>query len=400
MIERLKRRAHEAGVTNLETIVGDATYPHVPEASFDHVFLCTALGEIPDRTAALTQCYRALKPGGVLSITEMFGDPHYQTGSVVRRLAEEVGFRLQSVTWLALRRAPGAVPGADGVLAPGRGGRRPAGRAGPGPGAVGPSGPQRHLTEATALQLAGEPGRAGPPGAIRRAGCPVVPGWGPGRVPGWRRTRPRAPRPTRSSMLALRLPEPRLARDLAAALPAGSLLWAASSLRLLAWTSIWSFRGWPADPGQPGRQRHRRSSRSPSAIGAALAHQGGRGGPAAALLGDLAFLHDAPGLFLGLIGNPGPDLVIVVVNNGRGRDLLRLGASRVPGTVRARFRYPAPRPAGPVWPHGGADPLRTRGWLSRRVARGLRRGATVSGASSRSPRTGRPGPRRCARLPG
>jgi ubiquinone/menaquinone biosynthesis C-methylase UbiE len=97
MIERLKRRANEAGVTNLETVVGDATYPHVPEASFDIVFLCTALGEIPDRTAALAQCYRALKPGGVLSISEIFGDPHYQTRSVVRRLAEEVGFRFQSV---------------------------------------------------------------------------------------------------------------------------------------------------------------------------------------------------------------------------------------------------------------------------------------------------------------
>jgi SAM-dependent methyltransferase len=97
MIERLKRRANDAGITNLQAIVGDATNPHVPEASFDIVFLCTALGEIPDRTAALAQCYRALKPEGVLSITEMFGDPHYQTRSVVLRLAEVVGFRFQSV---------------------------------------------------------------------------------------------------------------------------------------------------------------------------------------------------------------------------------------------------------------------------------------------------------------
>ena len=97
MIERLKRRANDAGITNLQTFVGDATNPHVPEAIFDIVFLCTVLGEIPDRTAALAECFRALKPEGVLSITEMFGDPHYQTRSVVRRLAEEVGFRFQSV---------------------------------------------------------------------------------------------------------------------------------------------------------------------------------------------------------------------------------------------------------------------------------------------------------------
>jgi ubiquinone/menaquinone biosynthesis C-methylase UbiE len=97
MIRRLTDRARTAGITNLMAILGDAAQPHVPEASFDVVFLCAALGEIPDRAGALAQCYRALRPQGVLSITEMFGDPHYQPRSVVRRLAEAVGFRVQSV---------------------------------------------------------------------------------------------------------------------------------------------------------------------------------------------------------------------------------------------------------------------------------------------------------------
>jgi ubiquinone/menaquinone biosynthesis C-methylase UbiE len=97
MLDRLKARAEKEGVTNLKTVLGDAARPHVPEGSFDLVFLCTALGEIPDRSAALTQCYRALKPGGVLSVTEMFGDPHYQSRSTVRRLAEGAGFRPRSV---------------------------------------------------------------------------------------------------------------------------------------------------------------------------------------------------------------------------------------------------------------------------------------------------------------
>jgi ubiquinone/menaquinone biosynthesis C-methylase UbiE len=97
MIKRLERRAEQAGITNLKAILGDAAQPHVPEASFDIVFLCAALGEIPDRAAALEQCYRALKPGGNLSISEMFGDPHYQSRSVVERLAVGAGFRLQSV---------------------------------------------------------------------------------------------------------------------------------------------------------------------------------------------------------------------------------------------------------------------------------------------------------------
>jgi ubiquinone/menaquinone biosynthesis C-methylase UbiE len=97
MIERLKERAKRASLSNLTAILGDATQPIVPDASFDVAFLVTTLGEIPDRAAALAQCYRALKRGGVLSITEMFPDPHYQSQATVKRLAEEAGFRLESV---------------------------------------------------------------------------------------------------------------------------------------------------------------------------------------------------------------------------------------------------------------------------------------------------------------
>ena len=97
MIDRLKARAEAANITNLTTILGDATQPIVPEASFDVVFLAAALGEIPDRAAALAQCFRALKSGGVLSISETQPDPHYQSKATVKRLAEAAGFRLQSI---------------------------------------------------------------------------------------------------------------------------------------------------------------------------------------------------------------------------------------------------------------------------------------------------------------
>ena len=103
MIARLKERARKQNVTNLTAILADATQPIVPEASFDLVFLVTTLGEIPDRAAALAQCFRALKSGGILSISEMLPDPHYQSKSTVKRLAETAGFRSQSVvggTWL------------------------------------------------------------------------------------------------------------------------------------------------------------------------------------------------------------------------------------------------------------------------------------------------------------
>jgi 2-succinyl-5-enolpyruvyl-6-hydroxy-3-cyclohexene-1-carboxylate synthase len=54
-----------------------------------------------------------------------------------------------------------------------------------------------------------------------------------------------------------------------------------------------------------------------TAWGAALAHQALGGGPALALMGDLAFVHDHNGLLVG-VDEPRPDLVIVVTDNDGG----------------------------------------------------------------------------------
>jgi len=40
--------------------------------------LVTVLGEVPDREAALREIFDALKPGGILSVTEIIFDPHFQ----------------------------------------------------------------------------------------------------------------------------------------------------------------------------------------------------------------------------------------------------------------------------------------------------------------------------------
>jgi len=59
----------------------------------DCALLVTVLGEIPDRDAALREVFVALKPGGILSITEIVFDPHFQSRDTVLRLAGAVGFR-------------------------------------------------------------------------------------------------------------------------------------------------------------------------------------------------------------------------------------------------------------------------------------------------------------------
>lgn len=93
MLARLQQRAAQAGIKNITPQLSDiATETSLPAESFDRAWLVTVLGEIPDRAAALRNLYRLLKPGGTLSITEILGDPHYQSRQTVLDLGQAAGF--------------------------------------------------------------------------------------------------------------------------------------------------------------------------------------------------------------------------------------------------------------------------------------------------------------------
>lgn len=92
MLDKLAKKLVRDDPGNIELICADATHAVLPPESADLVYLCTVLGEIPDRAAALKNCYEALRPGGRLSLTEIKGDPHYQSRSKVNELTRAAGF--------------------------------------------------------------------------------------------------------------------------------------------------------------------------------------------------------------------------------------------------------------------------------------------------------------------
>jgi 2-succinyl-5-enolpyruvyl-6-hydroxy-3-cyclohexene-1-carboxylate synthase len=254
------------------------------------------------------------------------GDGDYDAAALVE-LAERAGWPVLAEPSSGARRGPNALPAYQYLLAMPEfvAGHRPdmlisAGRPGlsraqmaylagtagrhvvieQGPGRW--ADPQRAATDVAAgVRLTGSPARTRGAGSRSTA-------W----LDGWRQADDAARRAVDSVLdEGDHLTEPRLARDLILGVPEGTLLWAGSSMPVRdldchgvprADLRILASRGASGVDGTVS-----------AAIGAALAH----GGPAFALIGDLAFLHDTAGLALGP-DEPRPDLCLIVVNNDGG----------------------------------------------------------------------------------
>ena len=98
MLERVRKRAADERLNNIRTVraglEANTDAGVLRPASFDRVLLVTVLGEIPDREGAVRSLYSALKPGGLLSVTELIIDPDYQPRREVRAIGQRVGFEL------------------------------------------------------------------------------------------------------------------------------------------------------------------------------------------------------------------------------------------------------------------------------------------------------------------
>ncbi|HEY6314895.1 MAG TPA: thiamine pyrophosphate-dependent enzyme, partial [Streptosporangiaceae bacterium] len=268
------------------------------------------------------------------------GDGDYDAAALVE-LAEQAGWPVLAEPSSGARRGPNALPAYQYLLATPEfvAGHRPdilvsAGRPGLSRAQAaflgGPAG--RHVVIGQGPGRWADPQRAATDVAagLRLSGPPGVTAW----LQEWRRADDAARRAVDAVLdEGENLTEPRLARDLVLGVPEDTLLWTGSSMPVRDIDSH----------GVPRADLRIMASRGASgidgtvsaAIGAALAH----GGPAFALIGDLAFLHDAAGLALGP-DEPRPDLCLIVVNNDGGGIFSTLEQAAFAGSFERLFGTP------------------------------------------------------------
>lgn len=92
MLDRVRERIMTEGLGNVDLLKGGLGDGILPRNSFDRVLLVSVLGEIPEKARAIDEIFGALKPGGILSVTEVIFDPHFLRVGTVEKAAEKAGF--------------------------------------------------------------------------------------------------------------------------------------------------------------------------------------------------------------------------------------------------------------------------------------------------------------------
>ncbi len=93
MLAKVRKKARALNIANISFLHAGIGQQKLEHSTFDRALMVAVLGEIPDQKSALQEVFNALKPGGILSITEVIGDPHYQRMVSVAQLVTSIGFR-------------------------------------------------------------------------------------------------------------------------------------------------------------------------------------------------------------------------------------------------------------------------------------------------------------------
>lgn len=92
MLLKVKNKAKAKGLQNIVFLRANISEANLEPDEMDRAVMVNVLGEVPDKEAALKEVFNTLKPGGMLCITEVILDPHFQSREKVSEWAASAGF--------------------------------------------------------------------------------------------------------------------------------------------------------------------------------------------------------------------------------------------------------------------------------------------------------------------
>ncbi len=91
VINKLTKKVEEEKITNILPKIDDVHNLSFENESVDRIFAIACLPEIPDPVHALKEFKRVLKPGGIVSLCELFIDPDYPLRKTEKKWASKAG---------------------------------------------------------------------------------------------------------------------------------------------------------------------------------------------------------------------------------------------------------------------------------------------------------------------
>jgi ubiquinone/menaquinone biosynthesis C-methylase UbiE len=91
MLQKARVRLRRADVRNTGYTQANAVTLPFRSGAFDLAFLVAVLGEVPDPKACLASIAEVLRPGGLLAVVELPGDPDAVTEKQLRTLTQATG---------------------------------------------------------------------------------------------------------------------------------------------------------------------------------------------------------------------------------------------------------------------------------------------------------------------
>ena len=91
MLRLAEKRMTKLGIANVESYLCNGMSFDFQGESFDRIFMVAVLGEVENKIPYMAEFHRLLKRGGILSVSELAGDPDKMTVQSLKELGANSG---------------------------------------------------------------------------------------------------------------------------------------------------------------------------------------------------------------------------------------------------------------------------------------------------------------------